>query len=730
MPPDAPNITLGTAGHIDHGKSRLVRFFTGCDTDRLKEEKERGMSIDLGFAPSTIGGRQVGIVDVPGHEGFIKTMVAGASGVEGCILVVAADDGVMPQTREHLDILSLLGVRHGVVALTKKDLVGPDMLVLAREEVADFLTGTFLEGAPIVAVDNLTGDGFPELAEALAAMVESIEPRSTEGAFRLPVERAFTVKGFGTVVAGIPMTGALSEGDEVALLPQGQVGRVRRIEVYGRPSERALAGQCAAINVGQWEHGAIARGDTVAAPGYFEPSEWYACTLRLLPHEWARLKTGSRVMLHTGTSEHVVAAYLMEGGVMRAGESGLLQVRASKPFVAGPGDRFIVRSLTPVRTIGGGIIIEAVRRRLRRTDPTVAPDLERRGEAVREPRAFLEYCIRDAGAEGAGQAALARRTKQTVPQLRRHLEALLEAGAAVEVGADLYVHREVLEADAGRLLAALERYHEGAPASPGMTPDELQRASGVPARVFGALVAMLRARDAVEEEQGRMALAGHRTTLTPDQQRLLDDVASAFRQGGARPPSPAEVAAAIGRPEGEVDWAVEALCQRQGTGPGRARHPFPPGRGGRGAPPTGGTYPREGPAGERGLQVPARYQPQVRDPAARLLRPHRRHAPRRLHALPQRARVKGRGTVRGAAEEEDGTHCHRPKRPALRGRARRAVLLARRHAVGAVPLLHARRCPDGPGAPPEPGLQRRPDHDHRGGRRDPAERRRRAPMDR
>ena len=171
-------------------------------------------------------------------------------------------------------------------------------------------------------------------------------------------------------------------------------------------------------------------------------------------------------------------------------------------------------------------------------------------------------CIRDAGAEGAGQAALARRTKQTVPQLRRHLEALLEAGAAVEVGADLYVHREVLEAEAGRLLAALERYHEGAPASPGMTPDELQRASGVPARVFGALVAMLRARDAVEEEQGRMALAGHRTTLTPDQQRLLDDVASAFRQGGARPPSPAEVAAAIGRPEGEVDWAVEALCQR------------------------------------------------------------------------------------------------------------------------------------------------------------------------
>jgi selenocysteine-specific elongation factor len=191
MPLDSPNITLGTAGHIDHGKTCLVRYFTGCDTDRLKEEKERGMSIDLGFAPSTIGGRQVGIVDVPGHEGFIKTMVAGASGVEGCILVVAADDGVMPQTREHLDILSLLGVRHGVVALTKKDLVSADMLELAREEAREFLTDTFLDGAPIIAVDNLTGDGFMDLAEALAEMVQAIVPRSTEGAFRLPVERAF-----------------------------------------------------------------------------------------------------------------------------------------------------------------------------------------------------------------------------------------------------------------------------------------------------------------------------------------------------------------------------------------------------------------------------------------------------------------------------------------------------------------------------------------------------------
>ncbi len=228
------NITLGTAGHIDHGKTALVKSLTGCETDRLREEKERGMSIDLGYAPCTIGDLQVGIVDVPGHEHFIKTMVAGAAGMDGVILVVAADDGVMPQTREHLDILTLLGLRHGLVALTKVDRVAADDLDLARAELADFVQGTFLDGAPLLPVSNVTGQGFDQFYEALQALVGQITPKPTGGVFRLPVDRAFSVPGFGTVVAGIPLYGRAHLGDEVVVLPHNLTGRMKRIEVYGR----------------------------------------------------------------------------------------------------------------------------------------------------------------------------------------------------------------------------------------------------------------------------------------------------------------------------------------------------------------------------------------------------------------------------------------------------------------------------------------------------------------
>jgi len=223
------NITLGTAGHIDHGKTALIKLLTGCETDRLKAEKERGMSIELGFAPCLISGTEIGIVDVPGHENFIKTMVAGASGIDGGLLVVAADDGVMPQTREHLDILTLLGVDHGMVALTKVDCVTAERAEEAAQEVKAYLAGTFLEGAPVLPVSSITGEGFDGFYEALKALVASISPRSADGVFRLPVERAFSAKGYGTIVAGIPAAGAVEIGAEVVLLPQGTKGRVRAI---------------------------------------------------------------------------------------------------------------------------------------------------------------------------------------------------------------------------------------------------------------------------------------------------------------------------------------------------------------------------------------------------------------------------------------------------------------------------------------------------------------------
>ena len=327
-----PNITLGTAGHVDHGKTALVKFFTGCDTDRLKIEKERGMSIDLGFAPSTIGGVQVGIVDVPGHESFVKTMVAGASGIDGCILVVATDDGVMPQTREHLDILSLLGVEHGVVALTKSDCVNAEELELAREQVREFLRGSFLEGAPICPVCNLTGDGFDALYEALEAV--SADYHAEAHTWRLPAAGRARVLGQGIRYRGSGRAGlgAADGGAGGDPAPSGRDG-TRQADRSLRPADdAALAGQCAAVNVARWDSRTIGRGDATAEPGFFEPGEWHACRLRLLPYEQVPVKTGERFMFHTNTSEAVAAVYLMEGDRLRGGEEGLAQVHTTRPL--------------------------------------------------------------------------------------------------------------------------------------------------------------------------------------------------------------------------------------------------------------------------------------------------------------------------------------------------------------------------------------------------------------
>ncbi|MHC4844305.1 MAG: selenocysteine-specific translation elongation factor, partial [Planctomycetota bacterium] len=265
------NLTLGTAGHIDHGKTVLVKCLTGCETDHLKAEKERGMSIELGFAPCTIGEKEVGIVDVPGHENFIKTMVAGATGVDGIIFVIAADDGVMPQTREHLEILTLLGITKGIIALTKCDCVTKEQLEKAKKEVSVFLKGTFLEDAPILAVSGVTGEGLSDFYEGLKILVNGIEPKSTEGIFRLPIERAFSLKGFGTVVTGIPVSGSVKVGEEVILLPQKIKSRIKAIQVYGKDSDTALCGQCAALNVPQLDYKTIVRGNVAAVGDYFEP---------------------------------------------------------------------------------------------------------------------------------------------------------------------------------------------------------------------------------------------------------------------------------------------------------------------------------------------------------------------------------------------------------------------------------------------------------------------------
>ena len=555
------NITLGTAGHIDHGKTALIKCLTGCDTDRLKAEKERGMSIELGFAPCTIGEMEVGIVDVPGHENFIKTMVAGATGIDGVIFVIAADDGVMPQTREHLDILTLLGVRDGVVALTKADCVQPERLKNVTSEIRDFLAGTFLENAPVLAVSSITGQGFENFYEALKELVGAIKPKQADGIFRMPVERAFSLKGYGTVVTGIPVSGRAKIGDELTLLPKGDKGRLKAIQVYKRNSETALCGQCAALNVAQWDHKDIKRGNVVTIGEYFLPHTWYLCQLHMLAAGSSKVKNGAGVKFHTGTSEVTATVHLMEGSSVAAGDHCLAQFKLSQPVVAGPGDRFIVRSLSPVRTIGGGMIVEPTAKKLKRRQPDTLQDARKRAEAVRVQKDFVEYCVRTAQNHAASEAQISLRVKMPSPQLKQILSELTDEGKILNLTSKLYIHMDTFGEVGQRLLGAVGNFHRSRPESPGMTADQLCQAAGLEKDVVDGLIRLLTSQKELVERKKRLALPAHCETFTDDEQKLLETVEALYRDRPFSPPKAAEVTEQTGAAPQEVDRILRILTE-------------------------------------------------------------------------------------------------------------------------------------------------------------------------
>ncbi len=563
MPAEQINVTLGTAGHIDHGKTALVRLLTGCETDRLKEEKERGMSIELGFAPCKIGELEVGIVDVPGHENFIKTMVAGATGMDAVLLVVAADDGVMPQTREHLDILTLLGVRRGFVALTKIDRVDREHRELVTALTRDFLRGTFLEDAPICPLSSITGEGFETFYETLCRLIESIEPRRLDGVFRLPVDRAFSARGFGTVLAGVPVCGSARVEDEVVLLSTGATGRIRHIEVYGRTSDVVRAGQCAAINVRHWNAGDIHRGQVLTLPGYFEPQEWFTARLRLLPGTKPALKSGTQLRLHTGTADLPVTIYLLEGGPMAAGSEGLVQFRAPAGLVAGPGDPFIVRLPSPARTIGGGALLEGGARRLKRNKPGMIEPVRWCAASVGRPAQFLAYAVRTAPTGAAGVPELSIRTKTRPETLANRLGELAGEGVVVEAAPGLYLHRDVLADLGSRALEHVGGFHEHSPASPGVAPDELQQALQLDKPVFAGLISWMQAAGRLAERNGLLALPGHSAMFQGDDARHAEAVEALFLARPFQPPGIEELVAHTGADRATVERITTVLRQHK-----------------------------------------------------------------------------------------------------------------------------------------------------------------------
>jgi selenocysteine-specific elongation factor len=482
-----------------------------------------------------------GIVDVPGHENFIKTMVAGASSIDGVIFVIAADDGVMPQTREHLDILTLLGVKYGIVALAKVDCVEPEQLQSVSAEVKDFLRGTFLENAPILPVSSITGQGFDGFYEALKELMGIIKPRRIDGIFRLPVERTFSLKGYGTVVTGIPVSGSVKIGDEVVLLPQETKGRIRAIQVYKRDSDVAVSGQCAALNVPHWDYKTIVRGNVVTLGDYFSPQQWFLCKLHVLASRGSGLKTGTGIKFHTGTSNVPAIIYLLEGNKVAAGRECLAQVRLNEPIVAAPCDRFILRTLSPVQTIGGGMIIEAIPKKLRRNRPEVLQDALDRAKAVLVPKDFVEYCIRTHKAPAAGESELSFRTKLPPEALKEILDELMHQGKVHNLAPKSYIHSDTFAKVQQRLLDIIGEFHNSKPESPGITAKQLCKASQLPNDIVDAIIVLLISQGELVERKHRLALPEHKEIFNEEQQKLIKDVESLFSARPFNPPKCEEI---------------------------------------------------------------------------------------------------------------------------------------------------------------------------------------------
>ena len=542
----ARHVVVGTAGHIDHGKTSLVKALTGTDTDRLPEEKARGITIDLGFAfLEEPDGPTIEIVDVPGHERFIKNMLAGVGGIDVAMLVIAADEGVMPQTREHLAICSLLQIRSGLVVLTKTDLVEPDWLELVRDDIATLVRGTFLEGGPIVPVSARTGQGLDTLRVTLRDLAAKVPARGTDQLPRLPIDRVFTIKGFGTVVTGTLMAGRLRVDDRVEVFPAALQAKVRGLQTHGHPVTEASAGQRTAVNLQGVERAAVERGHVLGLAGTLVPSVLVDGTLELLADAPRPLKTRDRVRLHTGTSEIMARVLLLETSELAPGRAALARFRLEAPLVALPGDRFVIRSYSPMVTIGGGTLLDIAPPRFKRKGPALVAHLGvLRGGS---PEAVVEEHIRHAGGGGVRVAALSGRVPFGPERLRALLDTLQTAGRVASIDRDWFVHPESLTRLRGLVLAALEQFHRAFPLRPGMSREELRgRGGAADERVFGHLLDTLAAEGLLRADRDKVRLAAHEVRLSPEQQKTVDRVEHEFAAAAAAPPSPEEALARAG----------------------------------------------------------------------------------------------------------------------------------------------------------------------------------------
>ena len=531
---------IGTAGHVDHGKTALIKAITGIDTDRLKEEKERGISIELGFASLTLpNGRAFGIVDVPGHERFIRNMVSGASGIDMVIMVIAADEGVMPQTREHLHICSLLGIKKGLVALTKVDMVTEEWRDLVKDDVHEFLKGTFLEASPVIPVSSITGAGLEELLDAFGRVASEIDGESDAGIFRLPVDRAFTMKGFGTVVTGTLISGDIKLGEEVEILPTGVTAKVRGIQIHNQSATIAEAGQRTAINLQGVEKDTIVRGDVLARPRTLKPSIRLDVCVEYLSNNNRRLKNRNLVRFHVGTNEAIGRIILLDREDVEPGAKASAQVVLESPIVAMARDRFVIRSYSPVTTIGGGMIVDPLPKKHKRNSEKVNHEIDLLHDGTDTERAAI--IIERSGIEGIGISELEMRTGVHQNILKDILGTLSSKKQVVVLDVDesRIISFSIYQNLQGRILLEMRAYHERYPLKEGVSKEELRSTAGQFARprLFNMAVRELEKRGEIVVERENIRLSGHRVDLKGELEDIRSKIAEIYMDAGLTPPS-------------------------------------------------------------------------------------------------------------------------------------------------------------------------------------------------
>ena len=556
------SVVVGTSGHIDHGKSSLVKRLTGIDPDRLAEEKERGMTIDLGFAPFTLkDGRKVGLIDVPGHERFVKNMVAGAMGIDLVMLVVAADDGIMPQTREHLQIMTLLGLRRGFVVVNKVDLAEPDMVELVEEEIRDLVRGTFLDGADIVRTSAVTGEGIDALIDKLNAMVLATTPRETSGVFRMPIQRVFSAKGFGTVVTGVPVSGAAALGDTIELLPGGQTGKIRSLQAYKSEVKSVRAGHSSALSLAGVDHKLVARGHTACAPGYFKASNFFEARLTYLPENRRPLKHMAAVRIHVGTQEAVGRVAVLSGTRIDPGREGYVQIRAEEPLVVDAGDPFILRLQSPVVTIGGGRVLSAAEaRRKRFAEGDVPEEFREREESLDDRRARAVVDLKNAGARLFSIDDFAQAIHQPEPFCREVVASL--GDDLLRFRNDRFIHRAAFEAVCESLAAGVDRFHKANPLRAGFPRLQLLGHVKLPDELAERALETLASSGRLTIDHERVRRAGFEPSLSREDGAVAEKLESTVRAARFATPNTKELLAGLGTGAERAQRVLEILLDK------------------------------------------------------------------------------------------------------------------------------------------------------------------------